>query len=551
MDSKNGSRCVLLSSDKIPEPSVIVTCACDQNSEATFYCEQHFAVICQVCKTLEHKNCKTDTVKDKSADYGETEIKSLMERISKLKKQTENIIEKKWAHIELLATMKNDIKTEIHNFREEINQVLDRLESDTCAKFEKIQKEESKELNDDISTCKTLDKLIKADIDLIQGVMQTNTIEKLFAADVKVSNRVKSYNTSLKEVVDKNMPTKILFEKNVSLIEGLRKLEGIGKITDRNRKEVKSCEESPKIFNATASSWETEFKKSTQSQETQTEIKKSILRLRPELFNIRYPTEKKQNKTPVITGCAFMPGGNVVLCDSTNYAIIQLSCSFSFLNTMELTQQPFDISVINSHSAIVTCPHERQLQYVELEPGLKTNKDVKLDKKCWGIEIADNLVYITCHNEIRLGRRDGEIRIMDLDGQLIRRFGVKPDGSFMFLWPYYISVNPRSAKVFISDGRNDKITCLDSQGDVVYESIDHGLNSVRGMVVDDEDHIIVCDQKSSKVNILTDSGRAYYLIVTPSDGIGAPQSIAYRQNDNVVIIGSRDSNYVYIKRLNI
>lgn len=71
------------------------------------------------------------------------------------------------------------------------------------------------------------------------------------------------------------------------------------------------------------------------------------------------------------------------------------------------------------------------------------------------------------------------------------------------------------------------------------------------MVVDHEDHIIVCDPKSSKVNILTDYGRAYYLIVTASDGISAPQSIAYRQSDNVIIIGARDSNYVYIKRLNI
>lgn len=78
MNGVEGSHSVLITSEERHEPNVIVTCACDQNSEATFYCEAHHVVICQVCKTLKRTNCKTDTVKDKSVGYIETEMRSLM-----------------------------------------------------------------------------------------------------------------------------------------------------------------------------------------------------------------------------------------------------------------------------------------------------------------------------------------------------------------------------------------------------------------------------------------------------------------------------------------
>ena len=45
----------ITSTDK---PAVTVTCACDQNLEAIFYCNEHNDVICKISKTMKHKNCK-------------------------------------------------------------------------------------------------------------------------------------------------------------------------------------------------------------------------------------------------------------------------------------------------------------------------------------------------------------------------------------------------------------------------------------------------------------------------------------------------------------
>lgn len=528
MDTIKGSRSGQSTSD---DASLIDACTCDRNSVVTFYCEPHNEVICETCKTLKHRNCKIDTVKDKSAGYLETNLRSLVQRTNELKIRNDNVIENRKAYMELVASMEDHIKTEINNFRKEINQILDCLERETCNKLERIVKQESKEFTDDISTCTMIDKMIKGDIDLLEKVMQTKKIERLFAADVKVSSRLKSYRVSLEAVLDKNVKPNRLFEKNLSLIQELRKLKNFGHITVRNSKEANSCDQSPKI-----------------DRKDKKEFKTSFLKQKPpHPCNIKYP---KQDKTPDITGCAFMPDGQVVLCDHTNYAVITLSCSFSYIDTMMFTQQPYDISGMNNNVAIVTCPNEKQLQYIEFAPRLKKSMVVKLDKKCWGIEIANQLVYITCHDYIKVGKRDGEVRILDLDGNLIRKLGVKPNGSFRFCWPFYIAVNPRSAKVFVSDCWKGILTCMDADGAVVYKSKGHGLNSVGGICVDDEDNIIVCDRNSSKVDIWTNSGIYYYSMFTPTDGIRSPQSIAYRQNDSVLIIGSGSSEYVYTKYIN-
>lgn len=120
----------------------------------------------------------------------------------------------------------------------------------------------------------------------------------------------------------------------------------------------------------------------------------------------------------------------------------------------------------------------------------------------------------------------------------------------MFCWPFYIAFNQRSSKLFVSDGLTGTVTCIDWCGDVIYESKDDGLKRMTGICVDNEDNIIICDKRSSKVKMLTASGKEYCSIVTSLDGIGSPQSIAYGKNDSVILIGLRNTNYVYAKWIN-
>ena len=71
-------------------------------------------------------------------------------------------------------------------------------------------------------------------------------------------------------------------------------------------------------------------------------------------------------------------------------------------------------------------------------------------------------IYITCHNN--LGQ--GEVRLLDMDGNVKRKVGVEQDGSFLFRCPCYLSENKTSGKSFVSDYGADTLTSMMRKGSV-------------------------------------------------------------------------------------
>lgn len=82
---------------------------------------------------------------------------------------------------------------------------------------------------------------------MLQDVMQTKKIEKLFARDVTISRHLQRYEKLLEEIFDKNASPNLLFEKNISIIEEMIELKGIGNVTASNRTKVNFNDESSKI----------------------------------------------------------------------------------------------------------------------------------------------------------------------------------------------------------------------------------------------------------------------------------------------------------------
>ena len=80
---------------------------------------------------------------------------------------------------------------------------------------------------------------------------------------------------------------------------------------------------------------------------------------------------------------------------------------------------------------------------------------------------------MACHNS----PGEGEVRILGQDGKLRRRLGINMNKSFMFTSPDYITVNPSGEKILVSDYNTDTITCMTSDGRVVYRYKDDDIES--------------------------------------------------------------------------
>ena len=245
------------------------------------------------------------------------------------------------------------------------------------------------------------------------------------------------------------------------------------------------------------------------------------------------------NYFPRISGCTIMVNGDAVLCDSNNQKIKLLNSSGVITGNMNLSRTR-DVSILNSRSVIVTLPQSMQLQIIPVYPQLKLGGVIQLDKKCWGVEVGKEEIYVTCHND----PGDGEIRVFGRDGNVKRRLGVNQDGSFMFISPYYITVNSSGEKIFISDWKTDTVTCMSVDGHVIYAYKDASLREPVGLLCDSEDNILVCGQRSQNIQVITPDGKMHCSLLTSSEGLKYPSSIAYRDSDSTLLVGCRDNKHL-------
>ena len=235
---------------------------------------------------------------------------------------------------------------------------------------------------------------------------------------------------------------------------------------------------------------------------------------------------------PFISGCTVMANGDVVLCDCSNNKIKLLNSSGVLTGNMKLSDDPWDVSILEPTSVIVTLPWANQLQVVEVYPQLKPGRVIQLDQKCFGVEVGKCELYVICRTEYD---EENEIRVLDLDGKVKRRLGVNQDGSFMFSIPHYITVSSSGEKIFVSD--LNAVTCMSVDGRVIYTYEDGSMDGTMGLLCDSEDNILVCGMSTNNVQVLTADGKRHCTLLTARDGLEEPKSIAYRDSDNTLLVG--------------
>ena len=111
------------------------------------------------------------------------------------------------------------------------------------------------------------------------------------------------------------------------------------------------------------------------------------------------------------------------------------------------------------------------------------------------------------------------------------------DKTFMLKRPYNITVSAWSGKIYVSNWDQATVTCLKSDGTVIFEYKDPELTSPLELCVDDEDNVIVCGGSSDNIHIVTATGKKSAVILSANDGIISPRSVAYRQTDHTLIVG--------------
>ena len=246
-----------------------------------------------------------------------------------------------------------------------------------------------------------------------------------------------------------------------------------------------------------------------------------------------------------ITGCCFMPSGDLVLCDCTNSKLKLLDQTFKVKDSLSLSADPWSLAVIDNSNVIVTLPDTKQLQYVQLVPHMKACRVILLDTKCWDVAVVGKEIYVSCYN----APDEGEVRVLDLSGNFKRQLGVNKDGSYQFQVPNYLTVSTTGKKIFVSDCTTSIITSMTPDGNIIYQYKDGDLRCPEALFVDADDNIFVCGYSSHNVQVITADGRKYGTLISANDGLQQPYSIAFREADNTLMVGCWHQKNIFCSKL--
>ena len=222
-----------------------------------------------------------------------------------------------------------------------------------------------------------------------------------------------------------------------------------------------------------------------------------------------------------------------------------MDSSDTLRDSLKLNTYPWDFSVVDTKTVIVTLPGAKQLQYIEVFPRLTPGRVLQLDKNCYGVHVTEDKIFFTsCHNQ----PGKGEVRILDLDGNLLQQLGINRDGSFLFTRPYYITVSLSEKKIFVSDTDGNSVTCMTMDNDVVYKYRDNKMIYSPGLYCDGGDNILVVGQDSKNVQVIRADGKKHCDLVSAREDL-QPMSINYRERDDTLIVGCLYSDQIYLFKL--
>ena len=257
--------------------------------------------------------------------------------------------------------------------------------------------------------------------------------------------------------------------------------------------------------------------------------------------------------TPSVNGAEYLPDGRLLVVDNANKKVKLLSSSFSYEGSVGIDKL-YDIAVVNKTTAIATdySSTKPQLHFINVTPSLQLQSAIPLEQRCFGIDVYNGTIYITCH---KYNEGQGHIKLLDMYGKLTGTIGVtegQGHNSYMFRRPVFVRVSRLTGNVYVSDWTEHTVTCLSPKGEVIFQFLNtNALKYPDNFILDDRDNILIVGDGVDILEIL-DNGQNFKILprkVRNDDGLRYPDALAYRPTDGVLLVGGYSSENMNLYQL--
>ena len=556
--------------------------SCPRHSKDTvrFYCEYHNVVFCHICRIFEHKACFVQDifVDDEYVNVSE-EFKDTYRQLQRLTNMADTVLYEKKMELETFDKGVNETRNKIELLRKQINSVLDDYQV-------QISLQEYSFINYvsiAMQTCTSLSNELKDQIKCMKSTKRNHIKEVLLLSESKQMCRI--YGDALKDIrkaVTKhdlsilgNDKLLVLMKEVCDLshqefisevIKGSQsekttvgknkfepksdKVSKIAKKTDKEdeikivadnlniaeRKTHKEAVRETVAVNEDKMETKTD-KKDMIAKETDHHTTKSFLNIKS-CSPIKETDVRVRNdiKVPYITGCCWLSDDELFLCDNNNRNVKILDKNMNIKFTAPCISDPFDIDCINAKTVVVTMPDIKTLQFVAVKPGFKFKHTKCINARCLGIAVHEKNIFV-CIDDAQQSAKC--IKVLTLDGDNVTYIPHLGPGS-----PRYLCLNRHGTRIYYTGGSNKEmfINSLTNDGHGIFSVSSTDLHYPRGVVIDEDGNVIVCDDAGQRLQVIASNGKFGQTLLSKKDNILYPKSVCVNRTLNILVIASWKQN---------
>lgn len=474
-----------------------VKCDKHPDSDLNIFCCDHKSVCCAKCKVLEHRSCnKTVKIKEFSdkQDSGNNSLKlySLKCILNEFKRMLTECDTLKSD----LESQGSDIIKKIEMDRKQINEKLDRLQSDVISTVdEKLQIHTADlEMRKNDITC-FVDELTKQ-VAEHEDRLNTGADEQVIITSLVMESEIENFKSEARQFYDSFNKIEITFSLDTYLRDINENVNEFGMLKiDISKAEIQRPH------------WERE-----------------IVFLRD--IDCKLPSDEKQVG---ISDLEILPDGKVIVSDMWNLKIKLFDSDSKLLSEVKVSSTNWNMAVMTPRNIVVTLPDETCLQHISIEDG----DDLKVTKRYQTKNEYTKLAKID-HNIIALWSDADNLYfdLIDINGSYIRRVKKEPrkDGLFSSVSSFCLS--PDDTVIYVVDGNNGCIG-MSLSGEVAFRLKNDKICSCDGVCAISDDCICLSGFKSHNIVLVQIKDEKMKEIVKPNYHIGM---VAWSIADSILLV---------------
>ncbi|XP_076089879.1 uncharacterized protein LOC143061570 [Mytilus galloprovincialis] len=510
------------------KPSIgAIKTECDKHGQQlNLYCPSHLMPCCDECVSTSHSKCTgikslasvvEKTKIEKSKESVEKDINSILHLLDKM-------VNNKSTNIKTGEQQCEGIKKSIHKIREKINKHLDHLEKKLCQETGNLWDQETLSARDFISEVKGKKTNLKEMKEYLYAVTTNTSKLQSFLGVHQIEQQVHQCQRYVEDLEydDRAKEFEIKMEQNEKLkkiLQQLGSLESLGEVTV--------------VKTEIALNRETSVRRKAQ---VQSRVQSNINNM---TMNIE--TKIKINMRKLISDMICLMDGRVIVVEQCGKVNL-LTSDGTLQKQLPIPDGAWSVTQINQNTIAITYPNEKVIKIFNMEKET-VSKVITLDKACYGLSSSNDSLAVGLIDDDDYYDDDleEEIRIIDLEGNTMKSIQVESESDLFYL----VYCNDR---VIYPDYNSRAVYCYDESSKQIWKYT-QDLSGPWGLCTDTYDHIIVVDNDSGRIIVISKDGQNSKVLISEEDELVGLKCISFKHNESSGFIC--DDRGTYLTKFNL